>query len=171
MQAGKYKARAADVGLGMTQTGKEEVAILFRITEGELEGQVITWHGFFTDGTTTRTIESLRNCGWQGDDLGVFCTENHPSAEALLPYDVEIDVKPNEYNGEIRMQVAWVNRPGSGGVALKTKLDPQQSKAFAARMKGACKVVPVVKAPATPVNNKPMRQPGEDMEDDFPPGL
>jgi len=68
---GTYRARATEAEFGFTNTGTEQVAVLFEVVEdGEFQGERITWFGFFTDATSERTIQALRVCGWAGDDLG-----------------------------------------------------------------------------------------------------
>jgi hypothetical protein len=135
MVPGKYKALATDVGLGLTEGGNEQIAVLFELTEGEFTGETITWFGYFTEKTTARTIESLRHCGWQGNDLDIITASDLPK-EVQLVIEEEVDQK-----GDARMRVRWVNRLGNS-IALKHRLEGSQAKSFAARMKGACMAIP-----------------------------
>ena len=57
---GTYRARAIEGALGFTKGDKEQAAILLDVSEGEAEGQRITWFGYFTEKTTDRTMEALR---------------------------------------------------------------------------------------------------------------
>lgn len=169
MQAGTYTAIAKRTSLGFAEsTHNEQIGIAFEITTpGPDQGRVIVWRSTFTPDTTARAIESLRNCGWTGDDLSVFCAAEDVSQ--LLPDEVEIVVEPKEYNGKTMLSVRWVNRIGSGKI-FKLDMDAKDAKAFAARMKGACKAI-APKASAPKSNGKPRtREPGEDFEDDMPPG-
>lgn len=163
MQPGKYVAKAQDVGLGMTDTGKEQIGILFEVVEGESAGEVVTWRGYFTEKTAQRTIESLRHCGWQGDDLSTLTVDD-------LPANVQIVVDEEEYDGSTYTRVKWVNRLGAG-LAMKSAMDASSAKSFAARFRGLCAATPKQKpAPApTPTNGTrppaaapPMREPGAD---------
>jgi len=133
---GKYRARAVEAALGLTESGKEQVAVLFEVTEGGFAGYRLTWYGYFhgRDPQTAlknqkRTIESLRYCGWQGNDLD--------DLSGIDANEVQIVVERDVYEGRVRSKVAWVNRLGAG-LALQKPLPPDQAKAFAARMKGLC---------------------------------
>jgi hypothetical protein len=163
MFAGRHKARAIGIDFGIAETGTEQVAIAFEVTEGDAAGEVISWFGYFTDKTTKGTIQAMRACGWRGDDLAEV------SADDLLDA-VEIVVQEEQdREGNPRLRVRWVNRPGSGTATLKQPMTPEQRKAFAARMRGACmaeKPAPVKPGnggakPAKPPAER-MRQPGED---------
>jgi hypothetical protein len=123
---GTWKVRGVAAALGMTGTGKEQVAVELEIIEGEPKGQRITWHGYFSDATFDRTIESLRLLGWQGDDLSDL--SGIGGLEALVVIEHE------EYEGKVRAKAQWINGPG--GIALKERLDQGQAAAFAQRMKG-----------------------------------
>jgi len=155
MFPGKYTARATDVALGMTETGKEQIAVSFEVVDGDQAGEEITWYGYFTEKTAERTIESLRHMGWQGNDLAAIAVDQ-------LPNEVSIVVDADEYNGVTRMKVQWVNRAGAG-LALRTRMAPDAASSFAARMKGLCMSVkadaPQVPRPRNPA--PPQSGPGE----------
>lgn len=129
LSPGTFRAVAIGAVLGMTETGKEQIAVQFETLEPE--GERITWYGYFTDGTFERTIESLRHCGWRGNDLIEFAA-GRPLPEGFGA-EVEIVVDEEEFNGRTRLKVRWVN--GSGGIAVKNTLDESQARAFSARMK------------------------------------
>lgn len=126
---GKYRAVPVAAALGYTLKGNEQIAVMFETLDPA--GERITWYGFFTDKTTDRTLQSLRYCGWAGADLSDFCEEQLPAG---FDKEVELDVQNNEWEGKIRLQVAWVNAPG-GGAVVKSALTKEQAKAFGARMK------------------------------------
>jgi hypothetical protein len=127
---GTYRARATDCALGMTASGKEQVGAALEILEGEHAGESLTWYGYFTEKTLERTLESLRHLGWKTDDLSDLAGVG--DAEVAIVVDHEED-----QNGTLRARVRWVNAPGSGGIAMKDRLDGGAAKAFALRMKGA----------------------------------
>lgn len=146
IEQGTYKARGVSGALGMTGTGKEQVAIELEILEGEPKGQRVTWHGYFTDATFDRTIESLRLLGWQGTDLS--------DLSGVGLNEVSIVIEHEQYDGKTRARVQWIN--AVGGIALKERLDPGQAAAFAARMKG--KILALGQAAAnTPTPHDPPR--------------
>jgi hypothetical protein len=123
---GTYKARAREWALGMSQNGKEQIAVLFDLVGGPHDGQSITWFGYFTDAAVDRTLDSLRHCGWSSDNLAEL--------DGLDQNEVEIVVDEEFYEGKTRTKVKWVNRPSR--LALKEQLSPQAAQAFAARLRG-----------------------------------
>jgi hypothetical protein len=128
IKPGTYRAKATEGALGLTKGGKEQAAIAFAIIDGEHAGESVTWFGYFTDATAERTIESLRTCGWIGDDLS--------DLTGILDNEVQIVIEHEDYEGKTQVRVKWVNRSGSGGLALKERLEGGAAKAFAQRMKG-----------------------------------
>lgn len=124
---GTFKAKALGWGLGLSNSGTEQVAITFGIVGGPHEGQTLTWYGSFSDQAIERTFESLRHCGWSGDNLAALT--------GLDANEVEIVVDEEVYEGKARTKVKWVNRPR--GPALKHQLSGPALDAFAARMRGA----------------------------------
>ena len=132
IQPGTHRARALSGGLGYTSGGKEQVGIDFQILEGEHQGEHITWWGYFTDATTDKTIEALRICGWEGDDL---C-----DLSGIQNNDVDLVVQAKEFTnartGEVRegVEVRWVNKPS--GLQMRDKMDAAAAKDFAQKMRG-----------------------------------
>lgn len=133
LKPGRFRARAIEAALGESSNGNPQVAVCFEILDEAFAGSTITWYGSFSKnkgkGKKTpleRTIESLRACGWEGDDLSQLATVKTSEVSITLEYDT--------FDGEKRLKVQWVNRPG--GLALKTPMNETQAKAFAAKMKG-----------------------------------
>lgn len=124
--AGTHRARAVEWALGMSTTGKEQIAVMFQLTQGPHEGKHITWFGFFTDSTVERTLESLRHCGWDSDSLAEL---DHLDAN-----EVELVIDDETYEGKTRSKVKWVNRVSK--LALKEQMSPAQVQAFAAKLRG-----------------------------------
>lgn len=116
--AGTYRAIADSATLTETKTGKEFIAVEFRITEGEMAGEVVPWAGWLTEKAEDRTLSSLRAMGWGGDILDLSGLDNA----------VDVVVKHEEYNGNTSAKVAFVNTP-------RKKLDPGKAAALAARLK------------------------------------
>lgn len=124
---GSYNARAKQFALGLTSTMKEQVAVQFAIVGGPLDGQTITWYGYFTEAAVERTLESLRICGWAGDDLSDL------TGTEANEVQIVVEEEPDQ-QGVARPRVRWVNE--LRGPMLKSELRPDQAKAFAARMRG-----------------------------------
>jgi hypothetical protein len=134
LDAGTYRARAIEAALGETETGKEQIAVQFQLLD--LEGQQITWYGYFTEKTLETTFKALRTAGWKGQDLTDLSDLCAPAETPEVHLIVEHETYENPQTGETktRARVRWVN--GTGGLALKKALDPNKAKAFAARMRG-----------------------------------
>jgi len=148
---GRYRARAVTWGLGTAATRREQVAVEFELTDDEWRGQRITWYGFFgndpgrgTKTPTQITVEALRACGWQGDDISEL--------DGLDANEVELVIEPETFRGETRSKVKYVNRPS--GLGLRAPMTHDQARAFAARMKGdviqaSRRIQPATNAPPT----------------------
>jgi|GEM_PF-1281403 len=140
----RAKARAGHWGLGVTGSGKDQVAVLFDISTEGADVKDITWYGYFTEATFERTIEALRHCGWEGDDLS--------NLQGLDAHEVDLVIEDEEYNGSIAPKVQFVNRPG--GLALSAPMGVEKTKAFAASMRDRIRAIDaskgVRKAAATP---------------------
>lgn len=121
---GTYPAQPLEAELTETKKGDPCVVVSFEIAHG----QRISWWGYFTDKTQRRTIESLRHCGWDGDNLGDLSSISPESPT------VELVIEHEEYEGKVRARVQWVNRLG-GGIAT-APMAADKRAAFAARMKG-----------------------------------
>ena len=128
--AGKYIGTPVGAALGTTSTGKEQIAVQFEFLDPA--GERLTWYGYFTDAAFERTIESLRTCGWTGSSLDEFAGEKLPAG---VNHQVELVVQHEEYEGKTQVRIAFVNSIG-GGLALKSAMDANQARAFAAKMKG-----------------------------------
>ena len=126
IEAGTYEARPITAALGQTKGDKPCVGVEFELDTGAH----ISWFGYFTEKTTERTIESLRFCGWTGQDLDDL--REIGSKDKLT---VQLVIEHEEYDGKTTAKVQWVNR--GGGLRLSKPLEGQAAKAFAAQMKGA----------------------------------
>jgi hypothetical protein len=124
---GRYLAQAVDAVLGRTSTGKEQIAITFRIlAPPNYEGREITYWGYFSPKTEDKTLEALENTGWDGESLA------HPvgigTIESMLVIEHETDERGT------RHRVRWVNR--TGGAVVKEKLDAGATASLEQRLKG-----------------------------------
>lgn len=147
---GKYRAKAKEWTLGEAgDKGTPEVAVYFVFTDSELAGQGITWHGFLTDAAADRTIQSLRYCGWTGDDLS--------NLTGLDANEVELVIENETYEGKTYLRVQWVNKPG--GLAVKAPMTGDKAKAFAASMRDRIRALDaaggVKRQPAAAKNSRP----------------
>ena len=154
--AGKYRAKPTEAGLGFTKGNedgsnkKEVVAVRFEVTEGEFQGEWITWYAYFTDKAVEYTMANLRTCGWTGDDLADLSSINGSA-------DVVIVLVEEEFNGETTLKVKYINDPNGGGVMLNAPMDETARKSFAAKMRGAA-VASRQGKPASKASSKPAAQ-------------
>jgi hypothetical protein len=122
ISAGSYRAQAVDGHLSYTSKNNEQVVVKLAIVGGPQDGQQITWYGFFTDACFDRTVQSLRHCGWKGDDVSALA--------GLDANEVEIVVEHSEYKGKVTPTVRWINQAGGGA-----GMSPVQAKDFAESVK------------------------------------
>jgi hypothetical protein len=123
LTTGQYKARGVEAALGFAGTGKEQIAVLLEVSDGEKKGETITWYGYFTEQTVDRTIESLETLGWTGDDISKLDGVNRN----------EVQIVVEEEEGRAHPRVKWINR--LGGLAMKVAMSTNQATSFAQRMK------------------------------------
>jgi hypothetical protein len=127
---GTFNARGVTGALGMSSTGKEQVAVDIVVSDPGFEGEHITWYGYFTEGTIDRTFESLRHLGWQGDDLRDLSGIDRLPVRIVVAWDSYTDGNGKTHEN---LKVKWINAPG--GLALKQPLTEDQAKSFASRMR------------------------------------
>ncbi len=132
IQPGTYRAQAikGSAKLGKSNTGTEQVGVQLALldADGVETDYTIGWYGYFTDGTFDRTIESLRNMGWQGDNLADLSTVGSKACEIVVDFE--------EYQGRRSLKVKFINSAGRRTVAMKNEMDAGAAAAFAARMRG-----------------------------------
>ena len=136
---GTYKARAAgECVLGESKKkGTPFIEFYFKIAEGENNGGLVRWTGYFAENTNERSIAALQLCGWIGDDLSEFADGK---LHGLDRNEVSIVVDLEEYTnnqGEKRHspRVLWVNKPG-GPLNVEAKMNEGAAAAFGSRMRG-----------------------------------
>jgi hypothetical protein len=165
MQAGKYKARASAVAMGVASTGNEQIIISFSLDTGDS----ISWYGYFSERAWERTVESLRICGWTGEDLSDF---DAGQLAGLDTHDVELVVEQEvDMEGVPRARVRWINTLRGSGILVKQPLAGADLKGFAAKMKG--KILALDKSsgtkPARPASRSKPRQDEQVNDDDSMP--
>jgi len=122
---------------GETKNGTKQVVLHFEILDGAHAGKRLPWFGFFTANSADRTIESLRACGFKGDDLAL-------AQDQEMSLRVSVTVEHSTWEGKTRAKIAWVNRPGGGGVKLEKPMDANALRMFSASLKTRVAGKPVV---------------------------
>lgn len=122
---GTFAARAKSWMLSETSKGTPQVAVEFALLDPEAEFHTLAWYGFLSDATFNRTIEALRYCGWQGENLD--------DLQGLDANEVSLVVDEEEYEGKLQTRVRWVNR--AVGLSVKAPITGEKAKAFATQMR------------------------------------
>jgi hypothetical protein len=147
LQKATYRALATStpIKFGRSSKGNAQIAVEFDIlgtndetAEEVSTGETITWIGTFSDNTTMRTIESLLHCGWQGEDPADL---NDKPASSELPTVVELVCEPDTWDGEVKLKVQWVNKPGRGRFVFKEAMSEGDLRAFGAQLRASVKSV------------------------------
>jgi hypothetical protein len=138
---GTHAARALTAVLSETKKGDPQVVVDLELLDIEGQKPHIAWYGYFSEKTEDRTIESLRICGWTGNDF----------ANITVGAEVQLVIESEVFEGKTHQKVKWVNRPG--GVAMAKPMDAGKTAAFAAKMKG--KLLAFDQKSGTPAKPKP----------------
>jgi hypothetical protein len=147
---GRHRARAlpGSVDFGYSSAGNEQIAVTFQLVDEPHAGQTITWFSSFaSDKATAITLRALRTCGWLGDNLA--------DLEGIDASEVDLVCEEEEYEGERRLRVRWVNPPG--GARLAQPMSEGERRAFAERMRGTVLAMDAKegKAAASPLASRP----------------
>lgn len=135
---GNFLAKAVATRWGDSENGNTQIAVECEITtEGEFQGRTIAYIGTFTEKAREFALKALDAFGWQGDDLSELDNLTADGCAILLPNEVELVVRQEEYNGEIQTRVAFVNKPGAGRFAFKKPKTGSELKSFAATQKAS----------------------------------
>ena len=86
-------------------------------------GDYITYYGSLSDRAISYTVERLRNCGWEGDDLSTI--------GSIVGNVADIKVVEDEYNGNVSLKVGSIYKPKN-----RKPTDPATVKAIAAQYMG-----------------------------------
>lgn len=119
---GTFRAKALEGDMGVAGTGTEQVAVLIQLESGER----LTWYGYFSDAAAERTCEALITMGVT--DLATLAGLGSKEFEAVVDEEV--------FEGKPRDKVKFINRLGSGGIAMKTRMNEAEKQSFAQRFKG-----------------------------------
>lgn len=101
------------------------------VEDGPQEGKEILWYGYLTDAAFDRTIQTLAEVfGFDGDLDGLQNgTVSFAGQECRIVTDFE------EYKGESRLKVKWLNSAGGG------QLDEATAKPILDRLRSRAKAV------------------------------
>jgi hypothetical protein len=122
---GEHKIRWGRAG---NENRTRQILVYFEIVEGEHAGTVLPWWGYFTKDSAKRTVESLRFCGFKGEDLSD--ANNQP-----LNQKVQLVVEHQERDDKVYARVAWVNQHGRSAIKLKDPMTNDDVMKFSAMMR------------------------------------
>lgn len=115
---GVHAAKVIEHGLSYTQNENLQVVVRFETEHGFISGFFV-----LTDKAAKWTIEKLRAMGYRGED---FAELNHEGL--LIGNECDITVEHEEYGGQWRAKIGWVNPLGEGGGGGDVKRDPVAAK-------------------------------------------
>lgn len=147
-----YSGRIIANTLAESKNGKPSVKLQIR-TDRDLDSGNSTDRTFYadlwlTDKAAEKSIETLREIGFQGDDLKQL---NDPVLEGSM---VEISTVWENYNGKDIEKVAYVNKVGSYANRGLKSLDPNKADKFAQKYNAMLRNKPKqAPAPKAETNN------------------
>lgn len=107
--AGTYRAKAIGSGIGVSNTKSTPYVRVTLALLGSHEGEEIDWIAYVTDKTQERVAEDLRTLGYKGNDPEELDNRSEQDVSQLLPNVVSIVVEEEEWKGEVRTRVRWIN--------------------------------------------------------------
>ncbi len=163
---GTHQVRVTNVGFSDPAGGIPQLSIRF---EDEM-GEGISWYhalGFIKGGGFSAKSfkfaqDSIRNLGVEIDYDTDFAALGQPDASPLMNRQCEIVVVEEEYEGQVRTKVKWINDPGRA--PGMERMEPEAAKSFNDRMRQALRGAGVArgsaaKKPAAPPARAPAQQP------------
>lgn len=144
------RSKAKEWALGEWDGGKPYVGISFHIKD-PLDGaeKFVQWRGWFTEAAADRTIESLRHLGFEGDDVSELKDLDKNEVELVIEDEEYTDQQTGESKTTTRVQ--FINKPR--GPMVKTKLEGDKARSFAAQMKEKFRAVDAAAGKRVPKPN------------------
>jgi len=170
--AGRHKVNVVGHQLGRSGGEKQTpyVAVLFE--SEQTIGDRITWYGYLSDAAFERTVSTLRLLGWE-PELHDGRLESLHNTDLLHGREADIVVELEDYNGQARPKVKWVNALGGGGLGEGMAADEVLQFSNTMRQKILSAKGPQPSARPGPSrqpaaagagnNRKPLNQPDDDL--------
>lgn len=112
---GTFDATVVDYGASTTKKGSPMVMIRFKYEDGDKDAHFINWYGTFaSDKSSEITCEALAVCGWTTNSPADLA-KGAGSGVLDETRQVSITLKNDEYEGKVRLKVAYINPPGGAG--------------------------------------------------------
>ena len=130
---GKYTAKVKAPGngwLGTTTKGSDFIRIPLLIEdEGDQHGREIVWQGWLTEKATKRTCDTLDAAFGREWDIKSLDAGISP----FTGQKCRITVEAEEYNGESRLKIKWLNPHSAPEPLEKDRLTTLNERILAAR--------------------------------------
>jgi hypothetical protein len=156
----RVPAKYVTYEIGLASTGKEQIGILFEVTDGPRAGQQLTWYGSFSRDAFPITVRALRELGWSGEKIDTLRRELRPGMPVQLVCELE------QYQGKDRLKVKFINRRGQ--VRMDQLLTPEQRRSFAVEVQGMLDAGLGERQPGSPSSAGEPEYAGDVPEDDIP---
>ena len=179
IKEGKYVARAISGEVSETKNGKPQITVTFEFNDSNGQPTTMTWFGSLSGGAIQYTMESLRACGWETDDVR--------DLRGIDANEVQITIKNEVWevskggDGKARLKIKYVDKAGKIEITPmamdKAAMFAEEMRAYAVQSRQAARATAPATAPATPVPAKasvgglqvqPPRGPLSLSDDDIP---
>ena len=130
---GKYTAKVKQPGngwLGKTKTGTDFIRIPLLIEDdGDQNGREIVWQGWLSEKAAERTAKTLDEAFGREWDIKSLDAGISP----FTGQKCRITVEAEEYNGESRLKIKWLNPHSAPEPLQKDRLTTLNERILAAR--------------------------------------
>lgn len=124
---GTQVGRAVDAGMGVTSTGKDQIAVQFEFPGGDL----LTWYGYFTEAAFEITARSLAQLNADPVDLD---WDMDAVCAAVVGSEIPCKIVEDTYQGQTRLKIDFIGT-SAGGLGLRQPMDEAQKTDFRTRMR------------------------------------
>lgn len=118
---GTVNAELVEYDLGTADSGTDQIAVLFRLTEEPWVGREFTYYGPFTKASFPFTCEALKAMGWRGEDFMSLRDDLKRGNKVRLVLEVET------WEGVERPRIKFVN---AAGLRIKNPMTASRRKAL-----------------------------------------
>lgn len=137
--AGSFDATITEHGYSFSGTNTTQLMVRFETQHGSIVG-----YFSFSDAAVEYTIEKIRNMGFQGDDLDAL------NGDCLIGNKCSIVVDHEEYNGQMKAKVKFVNAFGQSREFKRDAAAAAKAKMFNGLLRKQAKITPPPQAAPKP---------------------
>jgi hypothetical protein len=108
---GKFRAKINEYGITLTQAGKPQCTVSFKVKVSDTEYKNITWYGSLNEGGARDiTVKALITMGYKENLLEKFSLGEGLNIEK--EFSVEI-IQECGQDGKYRTKIKWINDPSA----------------------------------------------------------